>query len=308
MQDHTSSSSLENAIALQKFGVGQPVRRKEDDTLVRGKGKYTDDFNLPRPGLCLDRALHPCARRHPRHRHSAAKTMPGVLGVWTGTDLAAANYGPFTCGLPLKNRDGTPLLQTNRSALMTRQGTLCRRPRRVRGCRDAGAGTRRRRGRRGRHRSPARGHRSRGSRKTRRAAALRSHPQQRGAGLSLWRRRQGRSRLRQRGACDKARYRQHPRRCGGDGAARGARLLRQGERALHDPGSHPGRRRQSRQSRQEHPEGSEREGSPADAQCRRLVRHEEHQLSRICLHPACREGAGPAGEMDRRALDQLPVR
>ena len=47
MQDHTSPSSLENAIALQKYGVGQPVRRKEDDTLVRGKGKYTDDFNLP---------------------------------------------------------------------------------------------------------------------------------------------------------------------------------------------------------------------------------------------------------------------
>src|ERR1700745_3735765 len=47
MQDHTSPSSLENAIALQKYGVGQPVRRKEDDTLVRGKGRYTDDFNLP---------------------------------------------------------------------------------------------------------------------------------------------------------------------------------------------------------------------------------------------------------------------
>ena len=47
MQDHTSPASLENAIALQKYGVGQPVRRKEDDTLVRGKGKYTDDFSLP---------------------------------------------------------------------------------------------------------------------------------------------------------------------------------------------------------------------------------------------------------------------
>src|SRR6201988_1645237 len=47
MQDHTSPAALENAIALQKYGVGQPVRRKEDDTLVRGKGLYTDDFNLP---------------------------------------------------------------------------------------------------------------------------------------------------------------------------------------------------------------------------------------------------------------------
>src|SRR5256885_9831521 len=79
MQDHTSSSALENAIALQKFGVGQPVRRKEDDTLVRGKGKYTDDFNLP------DQAYAWIVRS--THAHgvmrgidtSGAKTMPGVL-------------------------------------------------------------------------------------------------------------------------------------------------------------------------------------------------------------------------------------
>ena len=119
MQDHTSSSSLENAIALQKFGVGQPVRRKEDDTLVRGKGKYTDDFNLTGQAYAwIVRSSH----AHGVLRGidtKAAKAMPGVLGVWTGTDLAAANYGPFTCGLPLKNRDGTPLLQTNRTALMT---------------------------------------------------------------------------------------------------------------------------------------------------------------------------------------------
>ncbi len=45
--------------------------------------------------------------------------MPGVLGVWTGKDLEAAGYNPFTCGLPLKSRDGSPLLQTNRPALPT---------------------------------------------------------------------------------------------------------------------------------------------------------------------------------------------
>ncbi|HWX07181.1 MAG TPA: xanthine dehydrogenase family protein molybdopterin-binding subunit, partial [Bradyrhizobium sp.] len=119
MQDHTSSSSLENAIALQKFGVGQPVRRKEDDTLVRGKGKYTDDFNLPGQAYAwIVRSSH----AHGIIRGidtSAAKAMPGVLGVWTGADLSAAGYGPFICGLPLKNRDGTPLKQTNRTALMT---------------------------------------------------------------------------------------------------------------------------------------------------------------------------------------------
>ena len=42
-----------------------------------------------------------------------ARNVPGVLGVWTGADLASAGYNPFTCGLPIKNRDGSPLLQTN---------------------------------------------------------------------------------------------------------------------------------------------------------------------------------------------------
>ncbi|MDN3275405.1 xanthine dehydrogenase family protein molybdopterin-binding subunit [Frankia sp. RB7] len=119
MQEHTKSSTLENAIALQKYGVGQPVRRKEDDTLVRGKGRYTDDFNLPGQAHCVVvRSTH----AHGILRGigtDAAKGMPGVLGVWTGKDLDAAGYGPFTCGLPLKSRDGSPLLQTNRQPLAT---------------------------------------------------------------------------------------------------------------------------------------------------------------------------------------------
>src|SRR6476469_9036513 len=45
--------------------------------------------------------------------------MSVVLGVCTGKDLAAAGYSPLTCGLPLKSRDGSPLLQTNRMALAT---------------------------------------------------------------------------------------------------------------------------------------------------------------------------------------------
>jgi carbon-monoxide dehydrogenase large subunit len=119
MQDHTSPSSLENAIALQKYGVGQPVRRKEDDTLVRGKGKYTDDFSLPGQAYAwIVRSSH----AHGIIKGigtAAAKAMPGVLGVWTAADLASANYAPFTCGLPLKSRDGSPLLQTNRPALVS---------------------------------------------------------------------------------------------------------------------------------------------------------------------------------------------
>ena len=117
MLDHPSRSSAENDAALQKFGVGQPVRRKEDDTLVRGKGTYTDDISLPGQAYAwMVRSSH----AHGVIRNidvETARTMPGVLGVWTGKDLAPAGYTPFTCGLPMKSRDGSPLLQTNRLAL-----------------------------------------------------------------------------------------------------------------------------------------------------------------------------------------------
>src|SRR5690242_7954615 len=119
MQDYTTPLHLENAIAMQKYGVGQPVRRKEDDTLVRGKGKYTDDFNLPRQAygwVVRSSHAHGILKRIDT---SAARAMPGVLGIWTGADLAAAGYKPFLCGLPLKNRDGSPILQTNRLPLAT---------------------------------------------------------------------------------------------------------------------------------------------------------------------------------------------
>src|ERR1700746_553706 len=95
MQDHTPASSLDNAIAMQKYGVGQPIRRKEDDTLVRGKGKYTDDFNLPGQAYAwIVRSSH----AHGIIKGigtAAAKAMPGVVGVGTGGDLGAAGYRPL---------------------------------------------------------------------------------------------------------------------------------------------------------------------------------------------------------------------
>src|SRR6201995_1587602 len=119
MQDHTSPGSLANAVAMKKPGVAQPVRRKEDDTLVRGKGKYTDDFSLPKQAYgWVARSSH----AHGINKGidtSAAKAMPGGVGGSTGGGLAAANFNPFVCGMPLKSRDGSPLLQTNRMPLAT---------------------------------------------------------------------------------------------------------------------------------------------------------------------------------------------
>lgn len=113
MQDRPAIASLDTSLALHKFGVGQPVRRKEDETLLRGKGRYTDDCNLPGQFYAvMVRSPHP----HGIIRGigtEAAKAMPGVCAIYTGADLASAGYAPFSSGLPLKSRDGTPLKQTH---------------------------------------------------------------------------------------------------------------------------------------------------------------------------------------------------
>jgi carbon-monoxide dehydrogenase large subunit len=82
-----------------KFGVGQPVSRKEDDALVRGNGRYVGDF-LPAG------TLHAFVLRSP-HAHArfsitdveTARGMPGVKHILTGEDTA--DLGDMPClGIP----------------------------------------------------------------------------------------------------------------------------------------------------------------------------------------------------------------
>jgi carbon-monoxide dehydrogenase large subunit len=102
-----------------KFGIGQPVPRQEDPMLLRGQGRYTDDLALPGQAWC---AIVRSPYAHGVIRGiatEAARGMPGVLAVLTGADLVAAGYGNLRCLLPLKNRDGSPLLNIERPSLAT---------------------------------------------------------------------------------------------------------------------------------------------------------------------------------------------
>jgi aerobic carbon-monoxide dehydrogenase large subunit len=69
-----------------KFGVGQSVLRKEDDALIRGKGRYTDD-HAPQA------SLHALVLRSP-HAHAAftidaskARTLAGVALILTADEV-----------------------------------------------------------------------------------------------------------------------------------------------------------------------------------------------------------------------------
>ena len=107
--------SVETALSLNKLGVGQPVPRSEDSTLVRGAGYYADDVS--RPGQVYAVIVRSVVA-HGNIRGidtAAAKAMPGVIAVYTAADLTG--YGPLKSTLPLKNRDGSPIRYTPRPAL-----------------------------------------------------------------------------------------------------------------------------------------------------------------------------------------------
>jgi aerobic carbon-monoxide dehydrogenase large subunit len=75
--------------------IGKPLPRKEDERLVTGKGRFTDDFNLDgQVYAAMVRSPHPHARIVAIDS-AAAKAMPGVLGIFTGADCAADGLAPI---------------------------------------------------------------------------------------------------------------------------------------------------------------------------------------------------------------------
>jgi len=95
--------------------IGRPLLRKEDRRLLTGTARYVDDIEVPG-------ALHACFVRSP-YAHArirgidagAAATMPGVVAVVTGVDLAGVTL-PLRMAPPIEG-----LLPTEVETLPTRK-------------------------------------------------------------------------------------------------------------------------------------------------------------------------------------------
>jgi len=87
--------------------IGRAVERKEDYRFLTGAGQYTDDVTLPNQtyGYFL-RSPHAHAKIKSIDT-AAAKKAPGVLGVFTGKDVASV--GGLPCGWLITSIDGTPM-------------------------------------------------------------------------------------------------------------------------------------------------------------------------------------------------------
>src|SRR6266853_752680 len=76
-------------VTVEKFAVGQSVRRIEDARLLRGLGRYSEDVDLPRQ----------------------------AYAVLTGADLIADGVGNLPTDRTRKRRDGAPAFATPRPLL-----------------------------------------------------------------------------------------------------------------------------------------------------------------------------------------------
>jgi carbon-monoxide dehydrogenase large subunit len=106
---------------MNKFGIGQPVRRVEDQRFLTGRGRYVDDLQLAHQAYG---AVLTSPHAHARIRGvdaRAALAAPGVLCVLTGADAQAANLGgmpplfmPEDMGGPKGYRTRRPLLAADK--------------------------------------------------------------------------------------------------------------------------------------------------------------------------------------------------
>jgi len=102
---------------VEKFAVGQSVRRLEDPRLIQGLGRYSDDVGLPHEThAVLVRSPHAHARIRAIETRGALDA-PGVLAVLTAADLAADGVGNLPTDRGRKRRDGSPAFPTPRPAL-----------------------------------------------------------------------------------------------------------------------------------------------------------------------------------------------
>ncbi len=100
-------------------GIGASVPRREDAALLTGRGRFIDDIDLAGQ-------LHASFVRSP-YGHAriggidtaAAASMPGVVAVLTGADLAADGIGLMQAPASPSGKDGTPIHNPPQPAMPT---------------------------------------------------------------------------------------------------------------------------------------------------------------------------------------------
>ena len=101
--------------------IGQSILRKEDLRFITGKGRYTDDINLPGQTYgYFVRSPYAHAKIVGLDK-SAAESMPGVVAVLTGQQVAEDGVGGLPCGWMIHSKDGSEMNQPHHPVMAAAQ-------------------------------------------------------------------------------------------------------------------------------------------------------------------------------------------
>ena len=100
-----------------RFGIGQPVTRKEDARFLTGRGRYVADIDLVRQAHAVFVFSPHAHARVQGINKSAAEKMPGVLAVLTGEDWAADGLGTLDPEVMAEDMGGPAGYRTKRPPL-----------------------------------------------------------------------------------------------------------------------------------------------------------------------------------------------
>ncbi|MAI02540.1 MAG: carbon monoxide dehydrogenase [Rickettsiales bacterium] len=100
-----------------KFGIGQPLKRKEDSKFITGNGSYTDDINLENQfSMYIVRSPYAFANIK-NINFSAAEKKKGVLKIINFNIIEKLKIKPMSPGFVVKNKDGSEMVKTLRNIL-----------------------------------------------------------------------------------------------------------------------------------------------------------------------------------------------
>ena len=100
-----------------RFGIGQPVTRKEDRRFLTGQGQYVADIELARQTYAVFvYSPHAHARIRSIDTEAAAR-MPGVFAVLTAKEWAAEGLGTLDPGFMAEDVGGPPGFRTEHPPL-----------------------------------------------------------------------------------------------------------------------------------------------------------------------------------------------
>jgi len=96
-------------------GVGASTKRREDVRFLTGRGRYTDDINLPGQAYAYFLRSQVAHGKLNGVDVSAAEAMPGVLRIFTAKDFEGV--GGLPCGWCVTDRHGQPMQEPGHPVL-----------------------------------------------------------------------------------------------------------------------------------------------------------------------------------------------